>query len=84
MDRAEEQAMHSSNSADSSKKMDVYQSLAVLKEAEKTCITLFYIEDQSIEKIAMITGFAANTVKSHLKRGKEKMAVYLKENGYDG
>jgi RNA polymerase sigma-70 factor, ECF subfamily len=84
MDSAEVQAMHSSNSADSSKKMDVYQSLAVLKEAEKTCITLFYIEDQSIEKIAMITGFAANTVKSHLKRGKEKMAVYLKENGYDG
>ena len=55
-----------------------------LKEMERTCITLFYMEDQSIEKIAGITGCPAGTVKSHLSRAKDKMASYLKQNGYDG
>ena len=58
--------------------------LATLKEMERTCITLFYMEDQSIEKIAGITGCPAGTVKSHLSRAKDKMASYLKQNGYDG
>lgn len=55
-----------------------------MKEMERTCITLFYMEDQSIEKIAGITGCPAGTVKSHLSRAKDKMASYLKQNGYDG
>ena len=64
--------------------MDIYRALATLKEMERTCITLFYMEDQSIEKITGITGCPAGTVKSHLSRAKDKMASYLKQNGYDG
>ncbi|MCD8184493.1 MAG: sigma-70 family RNA polymerase sigma factor [Bacteroides sp.] len=64
--------------------MDVYRALGMLKEIERTCMTLFYMEDQSIEKIAGITGCPSGTVKSHLSRAKEKMATYLKQNGYDG
>lgn len=64
-------------------KMDVYESLKTLKEIERTCITLFYMEDLSIEKIAGIVGFPQGTVKSHLSRGKEKLAAYLKQHGYD-
>ena len=68
--------------------LDTYRvdarALATLKEMERTCITLFYMEDQSIEKIAGITGCPAGTVKSHLSRAKDKMASYLKQNGYDG
>lgn len=65
------------------RKMDIYQALQTLKEAERTCITLFYMEDITIDKIAQITGMPTGTVKSHLKRGKEKMATYLKQNGYE-
>jgi RNA polymerase sigma-70 factor (ECF subfamily) len=65
-------------------KMDVYSALNQLKEAERTCITLFYMDDLSIDKIVTITGYPQGTVKSHLSRGKEKMAKFLKENGYDG
>jgi len=54
-----------------------------LKDVERTCITLFYMEDLSIDKIAGITGIPAGTVKSHLSRGKDKLATYLKQNGYD-
>lgn len=65
-------------------KMDVYAALAQLKEGERTCISLFYMEDMTIDKIANVTGFPEGTVKSHLSRGKEKMVAYLKRNGYDG
>ncbi|MCB5392347.1 hypothetical protein LIP47_16525 [Eggerthella lenta] len=46
-------------------------------------MTLFYMEDISIDKIAGIVGVPSGTVKSHLSRGKEKLATYLKQNGYD-
>lgn len=65
-------------------KLDVYQSLKTLKEIERTCITLFYMEDVSIDKIAGIVGCPPGTVKSHLSRGKTKLATHLKQNGYDG
>lgn len=65
-------------------RMDVYRGLAELREEERTCITLFYMEDLAIEKIAAVTGFPVGTVKSHLSRGKTKLATFLKQNGYDG
>ncbi len=64
-------------------KSDIYESMKILKETERTCITLFYMEDLSIEKISDVTGISQNTVKSHLSRGKQKLAEYLKQNGYD-
>ncbi|MBE6287619.1 MAG: RNA polymerase sigma factor [Mediterranea massiliensis] len=76
-------ARHNVQQADIGQQMDIYRALAILRKEERTCITLFYMEDQSIDKIASITGLPAGTVKSHLKRGKEKMATYLRQNGYD-
>lgn len=64
-------------------KMDIYAALALLKPDERTCITLQLIDGYDITKIADITGMKSGTVKSHLSRGKEKMATYLKNNGYD-
>jgi RNA polymerase sigma-70 factor (ECF subfamily) len=63
--------------------MDLYKALSLLKDEERTCITLQLIDGQPIDKISDITGIPQNTVKSHLKRGKDKLANYLKENGYD-
>jgi RNA polymerase sigma-70 factor (ECF subfamily) len=63
--------------------MDIHQALAQLKPDERACITLQLIDGYPIGEISKITGIAENTVKSHLKRGKEKMAIYLRQNGYD-
>ena len=63
--------------------MDIYRGLSLLKESERTCITLHYMEDLSIDKISSITGMPSGTVKSHLSRGKEKLANFLKQNGYE-
>jgi RNA polymerase sigma-70 factor (ECF subfamily) len=70
-------------SASDTLKMDIYAALALLKPDERTCITLQLIDGYPIDQISKVTGIAENTVKSHLRRGKEKMANYLKENGYD-
>jgi len=70
--------------ADSNLRMDIYDAMAILTAAERTCITLQLMEGQPIDKISEITGMAQGTVKSHLSRGKQRLATYLKENGYDG
>ena len=67
----------------SSLKMDIYAALALLKPDERTCVTLQLIDGYPIDQISKITGIPDNTVKSHLKRGKDKMANYLRQNGYD-
>jgi len=63
--------------------LDIYTALAQLKPDERTCITLQLIDGYDIRQVAKITGLKEGTVKSHLSRGKEKMANYLKENGYE-
>ena len=64
-------------------KMDIYAALALLKPDERTCITLQLVDGYDIQKIAVITGLKEGTVKSHLSRGKEKLANYLRKNGYE-
>lgn len=84
LDTAEINRLYSTEQTDFGQKTDLYQALKILKEAERTCLSLFYMEDLSIDKIAGITGFPSGTVKSHLSRAKEKLSTYLKQNGYDG
>ena len=63
-------------------KMDLYHALALLKPDERTCVTLQLVDGYDIKKIAEITQMKEGTVKSHLSRGKERLANYLKQNGY--
>ena len=76
-------AARQTTTASESLKMDIDAALALLKPDERTCITLQLIDGYPVDQIAKVTGIPANTVKSHLHRGKEKMANYLKQNGYD-
>ena len=78
-----EVARMSALSGDAGLQMDIYQALSQLKEVERTCITLQLIDGHPIDEISDITGLPQNTVKSHLKRGKDKLTDYLKANGYD-
>jgi RNA polymerase sigma-70 factor (ECF subfamily) len=58
--------------------MDFAQALTVLRYEERTVLLLFYMEDQTVDKISKIMSCPAGTVKSHLHRGREKLAKYLK------
>ena len=64
-------------------RLDLYAALALLKPDERTCITLQLIDGYDIAGIAKITQMKEGTVKSHLSRGKERLANYLRQNGYD-
>lgn len=83
LDDAQVASRHSANH-DSALQMDLYEALHQLSPPERSCITLQLIDGYPIDKISEITGMPMGTVKSHLKRGKTKLANYLKENGYDG
>ena len=66
------------NTSDKDFSMDFAQALTILKEDERTAMLLFYMEDQTIDKISKIMNCPAGTIKSHLHRGKEKLSGYLK------
>lgn len=74
----------STGNVDANLRLDVYDALARLGDTERTCVTLQLIDGYPIEQIAEIMGMPAGTVKSHLFRGKEKLTMFLKKNGYDG
>ena len=76
-------ARKNAQSGNTSLKMDLLNALQILSENERTCITLQLMDGFSIDKIAEVTGMAQGTIKSHLSRGKSKLASYLKQNGYD-
>jgi RNA polymerase sigma-70 factor (ECF subfamily) len=49
-----------------------------LPDAQRLALTLHYFEDQRYEDIAIVMGVPLNTVKSHIRRGKERLAVLLR------
>jgi RNA polymerase sigma factor (sigma-70 family) len=51
----------------------------VLKEDQKKCVTLFYWEGLSYEKIATQHGYSLNEVKSHIQNGKRKMRIWIEQ-----
>ena len=71
---------HSCSTADSVEaRIDVWQCMKLLSEAERTVITLFYIQDYPLKKIVGITGMPEGTVKSYISRGKAKLARVMRK-----
>ena len=71
---------HSCSTADSVEaRIDVWQCMKLLSEAERTVITLFYIQDYPLKKIVEITGMPEGTVKSYIRRGKAKLARVMRK-----
>lgn len=60
------------------RKKFVHQAMEKLSEADRTALTLFYLDEFSLEEIAGITGMRANTIKVRIHRARLKMAEELK------
>jgi RNA polymerase sigma-70 factor (ECF subfamily) len=58
------------------------QCIHKLKVKDREVILLYYYEDLSIDNICQITGEKQGTIKSRLKRARDKLKVYLKEAGF--
>ena len=75
-------ALRQASSGDTALKLDLQEALSILSPAERSCITLQMMEGLPIDKISEVTEMAEGTVKSHLSRGKQKLAMFLRKNGY--
>lgn len=51
-----------------------------LKEKQKKCVALFYLEEKSYREIVDITGMDLNAVKSNIQNGKRNLKICLEEN----
>ncbi|HWQ14220.1 MAG TPA: sigma-70 family RNA polymerase sigma factor [Roseiflexaceae bacterium] len=60
---------------------EVRRALAQLEEHYRLVLTLYYFEDLKYTDIAEILDIPLNTVKSHIRRGKERLAVLLEAQG---
>jgi RNA polymerase sigma-70 factor, ECF subfamily len=56
---------------------EVREALSTLPAAQRLALTLHYFEDLRYEDIAETMGLPLNTVKSHIRRGKERLALVL-------
>jgi len=56
---------------------EVREALGSLPPAQRLALTLHYFEDLRYEDIAEVMGLPLNTVKSHIRRGKERLALML-------
>ena len=82
-DDYEEAYQYGKEARDVGLRMDMLNAMKQLKPIERTCITLQVIEGMKTDAIAHITELNASTVRSHIARGKQKLAEYLKQNGYE-
>jgi RNA polymerase sigma factor (sigma-70 family) len=50
-----------------------------LKEEQKMCIQLFYLEKKSYEEVAQLTHYTLKEVKSHLQNGRRNLKILLEK-----
>ncbi|MGL5347729.1 MAG: sigma-70 family RNA polymerase sigma factor [Peptostreptococcaceae bacterium] len=60
-------------------KIDLYNAIDVLDEKFKTPIILQYFQDMSIKEIAEVLESNENTIKTYIRRGKQRLYKILKE-----
>ena len=61
------------------KDIELTQLVFSLPPKQRDVIYLYYYEQYKVGEIAELTGMKENTVKSHLKRGREQLKKYLLE-----
>lgn len=57
--------------------VDLYNAVMLLNKKERLCVILFYYDDLTISDISKVTGIKESTVKSLLKRSRNKLKLKL-------
>ncbi len=57
--------------------VDLYNAVMSLNKKERLCVVLFYYDDLTISDISKVTGIKESTVKSLLKRSRNKLKLKL-------
>jgi RNA polymerase sigma factor (sigma-70 family) len=56
------------------------RAILLLKEEQKKCIQLFYLEENSYQQITEKTGYTINDVKSFIQNGKRNLKIMLEKD----
>ncbi len=56
---------------------DLEKALGELKEEQRICIELFFLQEKCYEEVAELTGFTMNQVKSYIQNGKRNLSLKL-------
>jgi RNA polymerase sigma-70 factor, ECF subfamily len=56
---------------------NVQRALAQLEEHYRLVLTMYYFDDMKYTDISEVLGLPLNTIKSHIRRGKERLAAIL-------
>jgi len=51
--------------------------LESLKEEQRTCLELLYLQNKTYREVADITGYSMKKVKSHIQNGKRNLKIYM-------
>jgi RNA polymerase sigma-70 factor (ECF subfamily) len=79
-----EQADHLINEQEQEGKTGVLmEAIATLKEEQKVCIELFYLQEESYQDISIKTGYDLKKVKSYIQNGKRNLRIELEKKGID-
>lgn len=57
--------------------LDLYRAIDALREKDRICVLLYYIEDYSVKEIGQILGMPEGTVKSRLRRARLQLRDLL-------
>ncbi len=68
---------------DPAQRLQLEESIATLSESQRAVVTLYYLEERSVDDVAQVLGMPTGTVKTHLRRARAALrALWLdKEKG---
>ena len=68
------------NGEDKEKQLTLMElSIKELKEQQKICIELFYLQEKSYEEVAKSTGYSMKEVKSYIQNGKRNLKIIMEK-----
>lgn len=59
----------------------VWAAVRRLSDKQRTAIALYYVDDLPVDEIASVLGCSVGTVKTHLQRGRRRLAELLDDEG---
>jgi RNA polymerase sigma-70 factor (ECF subfamily) len=69
------------NGEDKEKQLTLMESaIKELKEEQKICIELFYLQEKSFVEAAKVTGYSMKEVKSYIQNGKRNLKILMTTN----
>jgi RNA polymerase sigma-70 factor (ECF subfamily) len=72
--------LHQEDALENYNRDDLAEVLKTLKEPQRRCIELFYLEGKSYQEVSEITGYSMNEVKSYVQNGKRNLKIRLEAN----